>query len=167
MLEGQRLQPDRYQLVPRTLVFLIDGDHILLVRLAEGRGAWAGRLNGIGGHIERGEHPTESARREVEEETGLRPTELRMCGVVAIDTREPTGIGLYVFVGEADSGEAFEASEEGQPGWFPIENLDDLEAVEDLPVLVPRALEAYRSGHPFVGLYTFDETGNLEIELRP
>lgn len=166
MLEGQRLQPYRYNLVPRTLVFLVDGERVLLVRVAPGRGAWEGLLNGIGGHIERGEHPLASARREVQEETGLRAAELHLCGVVAIDTQEPTGIGLFVFVGRADSSEALVESEEGRPGWFPLEKLNDLDVVEDLPRLIPRAREAYRSGRPFVGLYTFDETGDLQIDLR-
>lgn len=166
MLEGQRLQPSRYRIVPRTLVFLVDGEEILLVRVARGRGPWAGLLNGIGGHIERGEHALASAHREVEEETGLRPRELKLCGVVTIDTQEPTGIGLLILVGMADSGRSLVASEEGQPGWFPLEKLKELDLVEDLPTLIPRALDAYRSGRPFVGLYTFDEQGELQIELR-
>lgn len=165
MLDGQRLQPERYSLVPRTLVFLIDENRILLMRVAESRGAWAGKLNGIGGHIERGEHPLASARREVIEESGLTPTDLRLCGVVAIDTQEPTGIGLYVIVGRANASSELSSSEEGVPGWYEMESLDADQLVEDLPLLIPRALDAYRGQAPFVGLYSFDEQGALQAQF--
>lgn len=167
MLDGQRLQPGRYKLVPRTLVFLVDDDRILLLRVADSRGAWRGKLNGLGGHIERGEHPAESARREIQEETGLRARELRLCGVVTIDTDERVGIGLYVFVGTADSSRPLQSSSEGQPSWFKKRQLEQLDLVEDLPVLVPRALAAYQGDQPFVGLYSFDGKGRLKIDLMP
>ncbi len=101
-LEGQRLQPDRYSVVPRTLSFLLRGEQILLLKLPAGRGAWAGMLNGVGGHVEQGEEPRASALREVVEETGLAPgPSFRLTGVVLIDTQQTPGIALYVFVGEA------------------------------------------------------------------
>lgn len=65
-LDGQRVNLDRYSLVPRTLSFLIQDDQILLLKL--NRGAWSGLYNGIGGHIEQGEDPLSAARREVEGE---------------------------------------------------------------------------------------------------
>lgn len=46
-------------------------DEVLLVR--KNRPAWqAGRLNGIGGHIEPSEKPWDAMEREFQEETGLR-----------------------------------------------------------------------------------------------
>lgn len=167
MREGQRLQPERYKLIPRSLVFLIDGDHIMLLRVPEDRGAWAGRLNGIGGHIERGEHPLRSALREVREETGLELAELRLCGVVAIDSNEGVGIGLYVFAGRADSAQPLSAGPEGKPLWIPLDELDQHELVEDLPLLIPRALAALQGEAPFIGLYTFGPEGQLHADLEP
>jgi 8-oxo-dGTP diphosphatase len=163
-LAGQRLQPDRYQIVPRTLSFLIDGDQVLLLRLSQSRAAWAGKLNGLGGHIERGENPAVSARRELVEETGLTPQDLRLCGVVTIDTQQAIGIGLYVFVGTA-TGRPQGGGKEGEPIWCDLDGLDPDEVVEDLPALLPRALAVYnQQAAPFCAVYRYGADDRLEIE---
>jgi len=161
-LHGQRLDPDRYALIPRTLTFLERGGQILLLRLAEGRGAWAGRYNGIGGHIERGEDPLSAARREVAEETGLQARGLKLCGVVAVDPGNRIGIGLYVFVGEPGLG-AMRPSAEGILEWASPDNMAALPLVSDLPFLLPRALAAYREGTTFSAAYQATAEGALEI----
>jgi 8-oxo-dGTP diphosphatase len=165
-LDGQRIQPDRYKVIPRTLTFLLSGDEILLIRVAPGRGGWSGMLNGLGGHIERGESPFGSALREVNEETGLVPQDLRLCGVVIVDTGGDPGIGLYVFVGETQSG-SIPAGPEGQPVWHEIDRLADVELVEDLPALIPRAIASYRGAPPFSAAYVYDRSGALTIQFAP
>ncbi len=165
-LEGQRPDPARYTVIPRTLVFLLRGEEVLLLRLGEGKGAWAGRYNGLGGHVERGEDPLSAARREVREETGLIPRGLRLCGVVHVDTGSSPGIGLYVFVGEAEDG-SLEGSDEGRPEWVPLDRLDSVPLVEDLTVILPRAVAVHRDGAaPFSALYTFDEAGQVQIRIN-
>ncbi len=77
-LAGQRLQPERYALIPRTLTFLFNKDEILLIKVPENRGAWTGLFNGVGGHIERGEEPHSAALREIFEETRLSPASLSL-----------------------------------------------------------------------------------------
>lgn len=165
-LEGQRPDPARYTVIPRTLVFLLRGEEVLLLRLAETKGAWAGRYNGLGGHVERGEDPLSAARREVREETGLEARGLRLCGVVHVDLGRTPGIGLYVFVGQAD-GEGLKGTEEGQPEWVPLARLESVPLVEDLTVILPRAVEVYRNGAaPFSAVYTYDEAGALRIQIN-
>lgn len=163
-LAGQRLQPERYTVVPRTLVLLLRGDSLLLLRVPAKRGAWGGRLNGYGGHIERGEDPLSSALRETQEETGLVPTHLRLCGTILVDTQQVPGIGLFVFVGEVVEGEPQPGSE-GTPVWVPLADLPVQELVEDLPALIPRALEAYQGSPPFCGCYRYTTTGELQISF--
>ena len=165
-LAGQRVQPDRYTIIPRTITFLLRGSDVLLLRISDQRGAWAGKLNGVGGHIERGETPVGAAIREVREETGLQPASLRLCGVVIIDAGGNPGIGLYVFVGPAPAGE-IHPGPEGTLEWCPLVELDELELVSDLPALIPRALESYNAGTPFSGLTSFDELGNPELTFDP
>jgi len=52
------------------LLFSPSREHVLLIR--KNRPAWqAGKLNGIGGHIEEGEIPLAAMMREFKEETGM------------------------------------------------------------------------------------------------
>ena len=66
-LAGQRVSKDRYTIIPRTLSFLVHEETVLLIRIREDRGAWGGKYNGVGGHIEPGEDPLSAARRELVE----------------------------------------------------------------------------------------------------
>lgn len=163
-LAGQHIQPDRYTVIPRTLVFLRRANDILLLRIRENRGAWSGKYNGIGGHIEAGEDPLSSARREVFEETGLQPTNLWLCGVVHVDTGTTPGIGLYVFSGAAAEGELL-PSEEGEPDWVPISRLESIPLVSDLAALIPAVLESTKDQPPFSALTTFDEDGKPIVQF--
>jgi len=164
-LAGQRVQPDRYTVIPRTITFLVRGDSVLLIRIASGRGAWAGKLNGVGGHIERGESPAAAARREVFEETGVKPGELKLCGVVLVDAGTP-GIGLYVFVGEPVSA-GIKAGPEGAPEWVPLAALPEQDLVADLPQLLPHAIASYADDHAFSALTRFDANGDPILHFDP
>jgi 8-oxo-dGTP diphosphatase len=160
---GQRLDPTRYAIIPRTLSFLLCGDRVLLLRLNPDRGEWAGKLNGLGGHIEAGEDVLSSARREIREEAGLSPGDLRLCGVVLIDTRRVPGIGLYVFVGQAVAQSPPVAGSEGEPVWVKVDALSGQPLVEDLAILLPRALDCYRNHTCFSALSQYDAHGSLHI----
>lgn len=148
-MTGQNVDRSRYALIPRTLCFLVDQDRVLLLRLAESKGDWAGLYNGVGGHVERGESPLESCRREVLEETGLEPRDLKLCGVATVDAAEDLGVGLYVFVGQAQGDTVTTA--EGRTAWFAIDKLKTIPTVDDVPSLLPKALACYREqAAPFV-----------------
>lgn len=163
-LEGQRLDPDRYSLIPRTLSFLTRPGQVLLMKVAEDRGSWAGLYNGIGGHIKRGEDPVSAARREIREETGLQPVDLALCGVIAIDTGGDTGIGLYTFIAKAGTG-TLRSSAEGTAEWIADEQVLKLPLVYDVPFLLQQSMHAYRRRQPFSAVYRASEDGTLEISL--
>ncbi len=134
------------------------------MRVPEGRGAWAGRYNGIGGHIEQSEDPLTAARREILEETGLTAAALRLVGVVIVDTGTRPGIGLHIFTGPAPEGDLL-ASAEGQPDWIALADLERLPLVEDLPILLPRILSFSEGEAPFCAVYRYDADGRLTIEF--
>jgi 8-oxo-dGTP diphosphatase len=162
-LAGQRIDPGRYAVIPRTLVFLTRPGEVLLQRVPPGRGAWAGLYNGLGGHVERGEDPLTSARREVREESGLIVEDLRLRGIVIVDAEALLGIGLYVFTGEGPPGKA-RAGPEGGLEWIQTADLLDCPLVEDLHVLLPRLLPSDDSP-PFAAVYTYAGDGRLTIHF--
>ncbi len=164
VLGGQRIQPERYSVIPRTLSFLFSGDRVLLVKLGQDRSAWSGKYNGVGGHIEAGEDPRSSARREIIEETGVQPLNLTLSGVVQIDTGSVPGVGLYIFTGDAAEGEPI-SGDEGEAEWVALSELDSLPLVLDLVDLIPAALFSRQSGSPFSAVTTFDAEGKPIIEF--
>ncbi len=145
----------RYGVIPRTLVFLTRDDSVLLLQGAPTKKLWAGKYNGLGGHIEPGETPYQAAVRETREEAGLEVTQLELRALIHITMPEPPGIMLFVFVGAAPIGEPL-PSEEGTPVWVPREAYTTLPLMEDLPDLLPRVLSP---GPCIFGEYHFTEAG--------
>ncbi len=143
-------------------------EQVLLIRIAEDRGHWSDLLNGIGGHIERGEDPRGAALREIKEETGLTlpPSSLYLSGVVTVDVGKSPGIGLYIFVGETEISETHRSSE-GTPEWIDLEDFEKQTLVDDLPALLPRAIKSYQNKQPFCAVTTFAEDGSPIIHFNP
>lgn len=162
-LDGQRVDPTRYSLIPRTLSFPIREGRVLLARLGPEAAGWSGQYNGLGGHLEAGEDPLTAAVRELREESGIELPGQRLCAVVTVDTGASPGIGLYVFVGELaqDPGILSDPALE----WVPLDRLGDYPLVEDLPTLLPAALEAFANGTVISAAYSYDPAGELRISI--
>jgi len=163
-LDGQRADPDRYSLVPRTLTLLFHTDQVLLLKV--NRGGWAGLYNGIGGHLEQGEDPLTAAVRELREETGLTRTDQRLAGVVTVSTGTSPGIGLFVFVGEADPA-AVLSGPAGTLEWVPLTEIEHLPHVQDLPFLIAQAVKSWQDGGVFFAAYRYSAAGELVISPGP
>lgn len=158
----------RYQFIPRVLVFLTRGDEVLLIKRSADRPIFPNLYNGLGGHVERGESIIAAAKREVEEESGLRVNNLWLCATVAIDTNNAgAGIAMFVFRGEAnEAGSNLKESDEGTLQWVPLSHIPGLPMVEDIPTLLPKVMELNEGDAPLWGLYIYDSVGRLEINFE-
>ena len=155
----------RYQVIPRTLCFITYGDEVLLLRGGPHKRLWAGRLNGVGGHIEAGEDVHAATLREIAEETGLTAHDLRLRGVVHADAGDlSVGILFFVFTAQAASREVG-PSPDGVLEWWPVDRLPATEMVEDLPVLLPKVLAMPPGAEPFFALYQYDEHDRLAMSF--
>ena len=160
--QGVKVSADRYQVIPRVLVFVFNGGDVLLIRGAPTKRIWANRYNGVGGHVEAGEDIYAAALRETNEETGLDVHDLQFQGLINIDAGQATGIMLVVFSARSETRETI-PSVEGTLEWVPLDRLDAYDLVEDLPVLLARIAPAPDVAPPFFARYWYDKTDTLQI----
>lgn len=160
-VSDQGVTKDRFMLIPRTAIFVRRGDEYLLIKGAPTKRLWAGKYNGLGGHVERGEDVLSSARRELFEEAGI-TADMWLCGTLIVDAGE-VGICLFVVVGENAQGEV-RASKEGTVEWVQKDAVKHLPVVEDLPILLDR-IHQMQKGNPPFSARSFYEDEKLRVEF--
>ena len=104
------------------MCMICDGRGNVLVQDKKNNPSWQG-WNFPGGHVEPGEYVTPSVIRELEEETGLRIENPRLCGIKEFH-KSKDGKRYIVFLYTADrfTGE-LKSSREGEVFWYPLAEL--------------------------------------------
>lgn len=144
---------------PATLVFVVRNGQVLLIRKKRGLGA--GKINGPGGRLERGESPLECAVREVREELCTTPTGLEMCGENRFQFVDGYSTHVYVFRAAGCDAEPVE-TDEATPIWAPVERIPYEEMWEDDYLWLPLLLR----GRQFSGRFIFDGDSMLDYEVE-
>lgn len=132
-----------------TLCFVRDGFRVLMIRKKRGLGA--GKINGVGGRLEKGETPEVGVVREAQEELGIRLLDIKRRGQLHFQFLDGYGLCCTVFVASQFDGTPIE-TEEAVPLWFDIRQLPFNEMWEDDELWLRGALE----GKTFRGFFVFD-----------
>ena len=139
---------------------------ILLGRKKKGFGA--GKIMGLGGHVDPGESELDCALREVYEEAGITIASGSATWRAEFDfvfpTRPEWNAIVTVFFGESWSGRV-QGSEEISPQWFDVDSPPFDQMWDDESYWLPRVL----AGERLTGTITYDDSGTLvrhaELEL--
>ena len=164
--QGADATQGRWLCIPRTLVFVTNGDSVLLMKRAAHKRVFPNQYNGLGGHIERDEDPASAALREVHEESGLRVHSLRLRGIHHIDAGADTGIMLFVYTAISDAREINSDTDEGALHWIQRDKLGELDLVEDLPLLLPRVLNMKHDDPPYSAHVSYGAADKIVIRTR-
>lgn len=132
-----------------TLLFVVRGGEILLIRKKRGLGA--GKVNGPGGRIDPGETPRACAIREVEEELRVTPFGVEPMGELRFQFADGYGLHAHVFRASGCEGTPTE-TDEAVPLWTPTDRIPYSEMWADDAMWLPLLLE----GRRFSGRFVFD-----------
>jgi 8-oxo-dGTP diphosphatase len=142
-----------------TLVFVVQGDRVLLIRKKRGLGA--GKINAPGGRLEPGETSQQCAVREVREEVRITPTGLRRAGEHRFQFVDGYSIHVQIFVASGYTGEPVE-TDEATPMWVPLDAIPYDEMWEDDHLWVPHLF----TNSWFTGRFLFDGDRMLDHMLE-
>ncbi|XP_029802851.1 7,8-dihydro-8-oxoguanine triphosphatase isoform X1 [Suricata suricatta] len=104
-----------------TLVLVLQPPRVLLGMKKRGFGA--GRWNGFGGKVQEGESIEDGAKRELQEECGLKTDTLHKAGRIMFEFEgEPELMDVHVFCTDSVQGTPAE-SDEMRPKWFQLDQI--------------------------------------------
>jgi 8-oxo-dGTP diphosphatase len=154
-VDWQRWTPRQHA----TLLFVIRGGEILLIRKKRGLGA--GKINGPGGRLDPGETPLACAVREVEEELRVTPIGVAARGELRFQFVDGLSIHGYVFSATGCRGEPQETAE-AVPLWTPLAQIPWDEMWADDRLWLPALLE----GDDVAGRFLFDGDLLLDYDVQ-
>ena len=143
-----------------TLLFVVRGGEVLLIRKLRGHGA--GKINGPGGMVELGETPRACALREIEEEVGV--VAANATPLVELRFRNTDGSSMLGFAFRADDcrGDAHDTAE-AVPFWCSLDAVPYDAMWDDDRLWLPYLLDRT----PIVGEFLMHDDRLVAHRLRP
>lgn len=142
-----------------TLMFVLRDNEILLIRKKRGMGA--GKINGPGGRLEKGETPEACAVRETIEELHVTPLSPTLRGRARFHFLDGYQLTVFCFVSYSHEGTATE-TDEAVPLWTPISAIPYEQMWADDALWLPQLLR----GEVFDGRYIFDGDTMVDYAFR-
>ncbi|XP_069503722.1 oxidized purine nucleoside triphosphate hydrolase [Ambystoma mexicanum] len=150
-----------------TLVLVVQPKQVLLGMKKRGFGA--GRWNGFGGKVQKGETIEQAARRELFEESGLTVDELHKIGNIKFEfVGNSELMDVHVFRADSYCGEPTE-SDEMRPQWFELDNVPFMQMWPDDIYWFPIMLQKRKflgyfkfQGHDTILDYTLEEVAEIQ-----
>ena len=145
--------------VAATILFVVRGGEILLIR--KKRGIGAGKINGPGGKIDPGETPEACAVRETEEELCITPTGVQQVGELRFQFTDGLSIHGFVFTASDCDGDPQE-TDEARPFWTTLDAIPFERMWADDVLWLPLMLQ----GRRFDGRFLFDGRRLVDYALE-
>lgn len=141
-----------------TLLFIIEGDRILLIEKKRGLGA--GKVNAPGGRLEPNERPIDCATRELREELGVGARGVVEHGELSFHFLDGYKLHCHVFRADRCVGEPFE-TDEAVPLWTPLGAIPFHRMWADDALWLPLLI----AGESFRGTFVFDGERMVDHDL--
>lgn len=142
-----------------TLVFVVQGDDILLIEKKRGLGG--GKVNAPGGKVDPGETIEQCAVRECREELGIEVSALEQLGEHRFQFTNGYSIHCWVYRTDRYEGVPVE-TDEAAPLWRKIADIPYERMWEDDRIWLPLLIE----GRSFSASWIFDDDAMVDYELR-
>ena len=141
------------------ICYIFKDDKVLLINKKTGLGA--GKVNAPGGRVETAEMPIEAAVREVQEETGLTPLNVKEVGQLSFIFKDGYSLKGIVFFADDCTGEMGE-TDEADPFWQAVTDIPYDKMWEDDKLWLSLAM----SGKYIKGHFIFDGDKMLSQEIE-
>lgn len=142
-----------------TLCFIIRDGQVLLIEKKRGLGA--GKVNGPGGRIESGETLAQCAVRETQEEVGVTPLNVEVCGELSFQFADEYSLYCTVYRADGFEGELAE-TDEAVPFWCELDKVPFDRMWQDDIYWFQHMIE----GRYFKGYLTFDDDKMLSHDIQ-
>ncbi len=141
------------------ITYIFKDDKVLLINKKTGLGA--GKVNAPGGRVEPSEMPAEAAVREVQEETGLTPLNVKEVGQLSFIFKDGYSLKGIVFFADDCTGDMAE-TDEADPFWQSVDQIPYDKMWEDDELWLPLAI----SGKYVKGHFIFDGDKMISQEIE-